>query len=299
MNLQHLKLFVRVAALHNISQAGKELGLSAAVASAQLNKLEQSLGVRLLHRSTRRVALSDEGEAFLPHAEDVLASVEAAQDVIGGARREPMGTLHIAAPASFGRMHLIPALATFNSLYPKLNIDLRLSDTVVDLIEGGFDVAIRIAQLQDSSLVARKLAPDKRILCASPAYLARHGTPQSLEQLQNHSCITLARLENWSFESAGTIKTIKMQGSLRIDNGEAVRDACLAGMGIAISSTWCTYTHIKRGELVPILPQHPVQERTAIWSVRPNARLMPHRVRILIDFLVDYFGSPPYWDLSN
>ncbi|EKP0307472.1 LysR family transcriptional regulator [Aeromonas veronii] len=297
MNIQHLKLFVRVAALHNISQAGNELGLSAAVASAQLNKLEQSLGVCLLHRSTRRVALTDEGEAFLPHAEDVLASVEAAQDVIVGARSEPVGTLRIAASASFGRMHLVPALAAFNLHYPRLNVDLRLSDTIVDLIEGGFDIAIRIAALQDSTLMARKLATDKRILFASPAYLARHGTPQSLEQLKEHNCITLSGLDLWAFDSAEGIKTVKVQGSLRTDNGEAVRDACVAGMGLALSSTWCAYHHVQRGELVPILTEFPVQERTAIWSVRPNARTMPLRVRVFIDFLMERFGSPPYWDL--
>ncbi len=299
MNVQHLKLFVRVAALHNISQAGSELGLSAAVASAQLNKLEQSLGVRLLHRSTRRVALTDEGKAFLPHAEDVLASVEAAQEVIGGAGSEPAGTLRIAASASFGRMHLIPALAAFNLRYPKINVDLRLSDTIVDLIEGGFDMAIRIAALPDSTLVARKLATDKRILFASPDYLARHGTPQSLEQLKEHNCITLAGLDLWAFDSSEGIKTVKVQGSLRIDNGEAVRDACVAGMGLAISSTWCAYHHVLRGELVPILTAFPLQERTAIWSVRPNARMMPHRVRVFIDFLEERFGSPPYWDLAQ
>lgn len=299
MNIQHLKLFVRIAALYNISQAGNELGLSPAVASDQLNKLEQSLGVRLLHRSTRRVALTDEGEAFLPHAEDVLASVEAALDVIGGFRSEPVGTLRIAASTSFGRMHLLPALAAFNLCYPRLNVDLRLSDTVVDLIEGGFDIAIRIAALQDSTLMAKKLATDKRILLASPAYLARHGTPQSLDQLKEHNCITLAGIDLWAFESTEGIKTVKVQGGLRTDSGEAVRDACVAGMGLALSSTWCAYQHVQRGKLVPILTEFPVLERTAIWLVRPNNKMMPLKVRVFIDFLMDRFGSPPYWDLAQ
>lgn len=177
MNNAHLKLFVRLAATHNISVAGAELSLSPAVASAQLSKLEQDLGVRLLHRTTRKVALTEEGKAFLPHAEDVLASVEAARAAVGAGESSPFGTLRVAAPASFGRMHLMPALKDFMQQYPKLSVDFRFSDTIVDLVEGGFDIAIRNAELKDSSLIARKLASDRRILTAAPSYLAKNGEP--------------------------------------------------------------------------------------------------------------------------
>lgn len=183
MNIEHLRLFIRVAATQNISAAGAELGLSPAVASSHLNKLEEGLGVRLIHRTTRRVALTEEGKAFLAHAEEVLASVEAARASVGAGQASPSGTLRVSAPASFGRMHLVPAVGEFLKHYPDLNVEFRLSDSIVDLVEGGFDVAIRNAELKDSTLIARKLATDNRIICASPGYLEQYGEPTSPEQL--------------------------------------------------------------------------------------------------------------------
>ena len=236
MNIEHLKLFIRIAATHNISLAGQELGLSPAVASAHISKLETGLGVRLVHRTTRKVSLTEEGKAFFPYAEDVLASVAAARASVGVGDSSPRGTLRVAAPASFGRMHLLPALTGFLTAFPDLKIDLKLSDTIVDLVEGGFDVAIRNAQLKDSTLIARKLAPDNRILCASPSYLAKYCAPQSPEQLTKHQCIVLLGLEHWVFEGPNGHINIRANGSFRTDNGEAIRDACVNGLGITISS---------------------------------------------------------------
>ncbi len=153
MNLEHVRLFVRIAALNNISLAGKELGLSPAVSSAHMNKLEDALGVRLIHRTTRRVSLTEEGEAFLPHAADLLDSVETARASVGSGKINPRGKLRVAAPASFGRLHLIPALDSFLRQYPDLKVDLHLSDSVMDMVQGGFDVAIRDAELSDSTLM--------------------------------------------------------------------------------------------------------------------------------------------------
>jgi DNA-binding transcriptional LysR family regulator len=296
MNIEHLRLFVRLAITHNISQAGQELGLSPAVASAHLNKLEESLGVRLLHRTTRKVALTEEGVAFLPHAEEVLASVETARAAVGAGSSAPRGTLRVTAPASFGRMHLVPALPAFFARYPHLALDLRLSDSIVDLVEGGFDVAIRNAELKDSSLIARRLAPDRRILCASPAYLQQHGEPSTPEALQQHRCINLLGLENWVFATAQGPLSLKTHGPLRTDNGEAMRDACVGGLGIAISSTWSVYQHLARGELVQVLAQYPMQAHTAIWAMYSSARLLAPKVRAFIDFYAGYFGDRPYWD---
>nr|WP_067294335.1 LysR family transcriptional regulator [Marinobacterium profundum] len=296
MNIEHLKLFLRVASTHNISQAGQELGLSPAVASAHISKLEEGLGVRLVHRTTRKVSLTEEGEAFVPHAEDVLASVGAAQASVGSGKDSPAGVLRIAAPASFGRMHLIPAMKGFLARYPDLGVDFRFSDAVVDLVEGGFDIAIRNSSLKDSSLVARKLAPDNRILCASPEYLDRFGEPASPQDLRNHQCINLSGLENWVFDLAAGHLSIKTKGSIRADNGESVRDACVAGLGIARSSTWCIYEHFQRGELVQILSDYPLVADTALWAVYPSSRLLAGKVRAFIDYFADYYGSPPYWD---
>ena len=296
MNVEHLRLFTRLAVTHNISEAGHELGLSPAVASAHLNKLEQGLGVRLLHRTTRRVSLTVEGQAFLPYAEDVLASVEAARAAVGSGKPSPQGTLRVTAPASFGRMHLVPALKDFLDQYPQLNVDLRLSDAIVDLVEGGFDLAIRNSDLADSSLVARRLAPDHRIVCAAPAYLSRYGNPNTPDDLSEHSCLHLAGLETWVFDTPGGHKRIKTRGRLRTDNGEAVRDACVSGLGITVNSSWSVYQHLKRGELVQVLPEYPLISDTAIWALYPSTRLLAPKVRAFIDFFASHYGSTPYWD---
>ncbi|WP_026970412.1 LysR family transcriptional regulator [Aliagarivorans marinus] len=296
MNIDHLKLFVRLASTANISQAGQELGLSPAVASAHVSKLEESLGVRLVHRTTRKVSLTEEGQAFLPHAEEVLTRVEAARASVGAGNTLPSGILRVTAPASFGRMHLIPALSDFQAQYPELKLDLRLSDTIVDLVEGGFDIAIRDAVLKDSTLVARKLASDRRLTVASPAYLAKHGQPQHPDELTQHRCITLSGLDLWHYDSPTGPLAVKVSGLLRTDNGEAVRDASVNGLGVTISSTWCCYQQLQRGELVPVLEDYPLLSDTAIWAVYPSSRLLAPKVRAFIDFFAERFAEPCYWE---
>lgn len=296
MNVEHLKLFIRIATTHNISSAGQELGLSAAVASAHINKLEDGLGVRLIHRTTRKVSLTEEGKAFLPHAEDVIASVDAARTSVGAGNTSPSGCLRIAAPASFGRMHLLPALNGFFAQYPNLKIDLKLSDTIIDLVEGGFDIAIRNSALKDSSLIARKLASDTRILCASPDYIAQFGEPESPSELSQHNCITLFGLDNWLFKTANGQENIKVKGSFRTDNGEAIRDACINGLGITVNSNWSAYQQLSNGELVHVLKDFPLIAHTDIWAVYPSSRLLAPKVRAFIDYFSEYFGDMPYWD---
>lgn len=294
MDIEHLKLFVRLAATHNISMAGRELGLSPAVASAHINKLEQGLGVRLLHRTTRKVSLTEEGIAFLPHAEEVLASVDAARASVGAGSALPRGTLRVTAPASFGRMHLVPALPEFMELYPELNIDLRLSDSIIDMVEGGFDIAIRNAELKDSTLIARKLMDDQRIVCASPEYLQKHGSPESPEAVKTHQCVNLIGLENWSFQAPQGIVHVKTSARLRVDNGEAMRDACADGMGLAINSIWSVYQHLARGELVQVLRDYPLVSDAAIWAVYPSSRLLAPKVRAFIDYFAERFQRMPF-----
>ncbi|EGU42683.1 LysR family transcriptional regulator [Vibrio ichthyoenteri ATCC 700023] len=299
MNIEHVRLFVRLAATHNISLAGQELGLSPAVASAHVGKLENSLGVRLVHRTTRKASLTEEGHAFLPHAEALLESVEAARSSVGVGDKVPSGVLRVSAPASFGRMHLIPAMQAFMSAYPGLKVDYRLSDSIIDLVEGGFDVAIRNAELKDSSLVARKLAPDTRIACASPEYLLKHGNPTHPLDLLKHNCVTLSCFDHWTFESPEGPISVKAKGEFKADNGEAVRDACVYGLGITVSSTWCSHEHLARGELVPILTDFPFISETAIWAVYPSSRLLAPKVRAFIDFFSDYLGPIPYWEQGS
>lgn len=296
MKTEHLKLFVRLAITHNISQAGQDLGLSPAVASSHINKLEERLGVRLLHRTTRKVSLTEEGEAFLPHAEEVLSSIEAARASVGAGDASPTGTLRVTAPASFGSMHMMPALKNFLTCYPYLTVDFRFSDTIVDLVEGGFDIAIRNSELKDSTLIARKLAPDNRIICASPEYLEKFGVPKTPEELINHQCINLMGLENWIFKTSDGQTNIKTNGRFRSDNGEAVRDACVDGLGITLNSKWITYKHLQKGELVEILQDYPLISDTAIWAVYPSTQLLAPKVRVFIDYFSNLYASPQYWD---
>ncbi len=296
MNIEHLKLFIRIASTQNISAAGSELGLSPAVASSYINKLENSLGVRLLHRTTRQVSLTEEGRSFLPHAEDVLASVEAARAAVGAGETSPSGTLRIAAPASFAHMHLIPTLKDFTEHYPDLTLDLRLSDTIVDMVEGGFDIAIRNAELKDSNLIARKLAPDSRVLCASPDYVAHYGVPSTPDDLKNHHCITLTGLDTWHFQTPSGQVSIRPDSQVRVDNGEAVRDACAQGLGITINSRWSAYKLLTEGRLVTVLDDFPLVSNTAIWAVYPSSRLLAPKVSVFIEYLIQQFGPTPYWE---
>ncbi|UPR32134.1 LysR family transcriptional regulator [Vibrio crassostreae] len=296
MNIEHLKLFVRLASTHNISQAGQELGLSPPVASIHIGKLEESLGARLVHRTTRKVSLTEEGMAFLPHAKQILLSVEAGVASVGTGNELPKGVLRISAPSSFGRMHVMPALKGFLAKYPDLSVDISLSDSIVDLVDGGFDVAIRNAELQNSSLIARKLSTDKRILCASPEYLAVHGYPKTPEDLKQHQCINQTGLEGWTFDTPEGDVTIKKKGAIRVDHGEAVRDVCVDGLGIAMCATWIAYKQLAEGSLVEVLPDYPLKDEAAIWAVYPSAQLLAPKVRVFIDYFVQYYGSPSYWD---
>jgi len=297
MNIAYVRLFLRVASLNNISQAGEELGLSPAVASTYINKLEKSLGTRLVHRTTRHVSLTEEGAAFLPHAEDVLASVEAAEAAVGRGNRSPAGTLRISCSASFGRMHLMPKISAFLQAYPNLKLDCRFSDTIVDLVEGGFDIAIRNAELKSSSLIAKKLASDQRILCAAPSYLQQYGEPATPKELEKHQCVVLPALEPWQFKSDSGVITVKLQGRFKADNGEAVRDACVQGLGIAVHSRWNVYKYLQSGELLQVLQEYPLVSDTAIWAVYPSSRQLAPKVRAFIDYFAEAFGEPPYWDL--
>ncbi|MFG0773650.1 LysR family transcriptional regulator [Vibrio plantisponsor] len=296
MNVEHLKLFVRLASSQSISMAGQELGLSPAVASSHINKLEESLGVRLVHRTTRKVSITAEGRAFLPYAEEVLASVEAAKGAVGVGHSNPTGTLRVTAPASFGRMHLIPAMNGFMQRYPELNIEFRFSDSIIDMVEGGFDVAIRAAELKDSSLVARKLAPDRRIVVASPTYLNQFGAPEKPQDLVNHQCINLIGLDNWTFKADEGVVSVKTSGRLRCDNGDAMRDATTGGLGISINSIWSVYKQLKSGELVEILQDYPLAMEASIWAVYPSSRLIALKVRAFIDYFSEYYGQPAYWE---
>lgn len=296
MDTEDLSFFARVVRRGSISAAGRDIGLSAATASARLIALERRLGVRLLHRNTRGATITEDGAAFLPYVEAILEATEIAMVALGGGKAEPRGTIRIAAPSSFGRMHLVPQLPALLARYPGLELDLRLSDTVVDLVEGAFDLAIRNAAPADSSLIGRKLAPDRRQLVAAPSYLARRGVPTDPSQLLAHECLVLGALNVWTLATPRGAQSIKVGGRVRIDDGAAVRDAAVAGLGITLMSTWAAGEAVRRGELVVVLPAFPVVTHHAIWALYPSSRLLSPKVRVVIDHLAECFGPSPYWD---
>jgi DNA-binding transcriptional LysR family regulator len=299
LDLLDVALFLRAALLANVSAAGREFGLSAAVASARLANLERLLGARLLHRTTRRVSLTEAGEAFIKHAQALLDAADAARASVGHARDEPQGRLRVSMTSSFGRQHVSPVLPEFLRRYPGVSLDLRMSDRIVDLIDEGIDVAIRIGALKDSSLVARKLAVNRRVICCAPAYLETHGVPHHPEELARHECIVLSGQRDWSFVTPAGPVSVRVGGRLATDNGEVIRDALLAGFGIAIKSTWDVAGHLASGKLVTVLDGYPLAETVAIWAVYPTRAFVPTKTTAFIDFLAAHFGDPPYWDSQN
>jgi DNA-binding transcriptional LysR family regulator len=297
MDIGDLTLFVRIARLASISAAARDLGFTPAAASARLASLERRLGARLLHRTTRQATLTEDGQAFLPHAEHLIDAAAAARAALGREQVSPRGTLRIAAPSSFARMHIVPGLPDFMGRYPDLRPDMRVSDSVFDVVEGAFDFAIRYADLGDSSFVARRLAPDRRVLVASPDYLDRHGSPQTPDDLDTHACLVVGTLDLWTFESLnGETIEKRVTPALRINDGGAVRDAACAGLGIALMATWVAAAELRAGALVPVLPGHPLVSTQTLWVLYPSSRELAPKVRVFIDWLVARFGPEPYWD---
>jgi DNA-binding transcriptional LysR family regulator len=241
--------------------------------------------------------LTEDGQGFLPHAEHLIDAAEVARATLGGKQAAPRGTLRVAAPSSFARMHIVPALADFVKRYPDLRLDMRLSDRVVDLVEGAFDVAVRYADLGDSSFVARQIAPDRRVLVASPDYLDRRGRPHLPDDLDGHDCLVVGTLDRWTFKGgAGGAIEKRITPTLRIDDGGALRDAACAGLGIALMATWCAADELRSGALVPVLGEYPLISTQTLWALYPSSRELAPKVRVFIDWLVARFWPEPYWD---
>lgn len=299
MDLDSVRLFVLAADKLNISAAGRELGMAPAVASARLAKLENSLGAELLHRSTRKVVLSLEGAEFLPFAKEMIVQADAAKAALGLGKAVATGTLRFAAPSTFAQLYIAPLLPEFLELHPGINLDLRFSDTQFDLLEGSFDLALRSSALADSSLKARKLADDKRILCASPRYLQEHGTPKHPDELDQHHLIGFKNhLPRRLIGRDGTAGQFDPQGThcrVVVDDGASQKIATIAGAGVSLNSLWSVWREIADGTLVHILPQYELDDQTALWLVYPKSNVLTAKVRIFIDFLLEQIGKSPVW----
>jgi DNA-binding transcriptional LysR family regulator len=292
------EIFARVVRGGGLSAAGRELGLSPAMISKRLAGLEARLGARLLNRTTRQVTLTEIGQHFYEKVIAALAAIEEAEHVVAGQIGEARGLLRISAPTSFGRMHLAPHLKRFLDAHPSLNLELNLTDEFIDLVAANVDVAIRIAALADSSLVAQRLAPNRRVLCATPAYLKDKGTPKDLDDLRRHHLLAATAQTQWRLDGPQGPVALRVQSFIRTNSSEVVRETVLASLGIAMRSTWDVSEELRSGALTIVLPHYRGASDVAIYALHPSRQFVSPNVKAFIQFLLNLYGKNPYWDRS-
>lgn len=295
-----MRAFVAVVTEGSFSNAANALRLSPQLVSKYVSKLEDQLNTRLLNRTTRKVSLTEAGSHYFGHAQQILLSIDDMESQLGGLQQNPKGVLRISAPVSFALKHMARLVTDFQRRYPLVKVDLQLSDRKVDIIEEGFDVALRIGQLKSSSLVAKPVAPIRVVLCASPPYLATHGTPTQLADLNHHRYLHYSYMNMEGREDLyQCLKTKYMQQGSEFcsNNGDVLVDAAIAGAGLVLQPTFIASAALSSGKLVVVLPECE-PEPLGLYVVYAHRKLLPHKVRCFIDFIEGYYGSPPYWDES-
>ncbi|HYG07467.1 MAG TPA: LysR family transcriptional regulator [Stenotrophomonas sp.] len=298
--LGDIALFLRVLDQGSISAAARSLDLSVAVASQRLQRLERTLGVRLLHRTTRRMHPTPEGQALAERGRVLVQDLEALAEGLRESAQAVAGNLRVTLPASFGLLHVSPLLAGFQARHPRVALSAHLSDDLVDLVKQGFDLAIRIGPLADSGLVARRIAANHRALVAAPDYLRRHGVPQHPDELAGHGGLLLVgrdgRQDTWTLTTPdASLLRVRMHSRFESNHGELLRGAALAGQGIALHSLWHVADDLRAGRLQVLLPDWP-PPASQISAVMPARSQQPPRVRALVDYLVEQLGTPPPWE---
>lgn len=285
MLITDLRIFLAVAAAGSLSAAARQLDIAPMQVSRRVAALEQELGARLLHRTTRAVSLTAEGEALLPYANTITEAEDSAQAALGTCATQASGILRMTAPSVFGQSIVLPLLSRLLVQHPGLRVDLDLSDKVVDIVAQGLDLALRIAPLEDSELVGRKIAANPRILCAAPGYLRQHGTPRTLGELENHECILLQAIPRWPFVVDGGLQRRRMHGRFGTSSVEAMRAAAVQGLGLAMLTYWDVFQQLSDGSLVRIELEDASMEQLSVWAVTPTRRYLPTRVKLLLDAL--------------
>lgn len=294
---KQISTFVEVAARGSLSAAARAEGIAPAMIGRRLDALEERLGVKLLQRTTRKIALTNEGLAFLEDCQRILAELEDAEAAVSERSARASGHLVISAPAGFGRQHVAPLLPSFLAEHRDVTATLNLNDRVVDLIGEGVDVAIRIADLSDSSLIGVKLADNKRVVVASPAYIKRYGKPASLDDLAKHNCLAMSSegsQRGWTFRQQGKNVTLKVAGNMVCNDGAVLHEWALSGKGLAWRSIWEVGTAIESGKLVTVLEEFAAPGND-IYAVFAQRRHLPLRVRAFVDFLRTAYAKPDYW----
>lgn len=303
--LSALHLFVRAVETGSFSKAAVAVNAKTSTVSRAIASLEHDLGVSLFHRTTRRSQLTEPGATFYEQARDVLRRLDEARDAASAMEGRPQGLIRLQVPGAFARLHIMPFVPDFLAAYPDIRLDVSLTDVRVDLLAVGTDLAIRIGPLIDSSLIARKLAPHRRVVCASPAYLEHRPAIEEPADLMQHNCLvyTLQPTDRWFFrrhgDTADGFEEVPITGTLRADDSEPLRDAAVADVGVVLLPTWLVGEDIKAGRLRHVLPGWSAMIATkpsGVFGVYPPHRLVPPKVRVFLDFAQKRFGRPPYWD---
>jgi DNA-binding transcriptional LysR family regulator len=303
--LHSMRLFSEVVDSGSFSAAGRKFGLAASSVSRQVGSLEDTLGARLLNRSTRKLSLTEAGRLYHERVRQIIADVEDANRSVSHLEAVPRGLLRINGPTVFGRLHIAPHLPEFLRRFPEIDIDLTLTDHFVDVIEEGSDVVVRVGGLSDSSLYARRLAPNRRILCASPGYLKAHGRPERPSDLTRHACVvyklhSTAGVWHICCGESGGKEQIQVAGRLTANNAEALHEAVLGDVGIGLLPTWLVGHDLQDGRLERVLPTLEAdltKDETSIHAIYPHKRLLSAKVRAFVDFLVEKYQPVPYWEI--
>jgi DNA-binding transcriptional LysR family regulator len=294
-----MQVFARAAHAGGLSAAARQLEISPAMATRHLDALEERFGVRLFHRSTRKLTLTEAGQQYLEACNRLLPEFEEAEAMIASQRVEASGTLRLNSPLSFGVRYIAPLIPEFNKKHPKVTIDLGLNDRVIDLIEEGWDLTVRIGRLKESRLVSRKLTDSAMFICAAPSYWAQHGRPKTWADLQNHDCLSvtfsnISRPDEWRFGKDGD-KRVVVRGSMRANNGDALVAAAVAGMGVLYEPAFIVSDALREGKLESIALDSCTADLGGIHLIRSSDRAPPAKVRAMIDFLVSAFNPVPPW----
>lgn len=293
--LAAMEVFIRVVEAGSFVKAAERLGISTTAASRHLGELEAALGTRLLQRTTRRLHLTDAGRVYYQRCQQILADLQEADASVSSDSHQPRGVLRISAPVSFGLKHLTALLPAYLAAYPEVTLDVDMSDRQVDLVEEGFDLALRIAARLPDTLVARRVATIHVVTCAAPDYLARHGAPREPEELPQHRCLIYTHSPEPGVWHYGADRQVKVAGCLRSNNGDLLRAAALAGEGIINEPSFLLGEDLAAGRLVPLLRQYPL-EQLALYAVYPSRRHLSAKVRSFVDFMIARIGDPPPWD---
>lgn len=299
--LNGMRVFALVVEAKSFSAAADKLGMSTSLASRHVSALERSLSVKLLNRSTRKLSLTEAGALFYEHCARIVQEAELAEQHVTRAQSEPAGLVRVTAVPAFAVRHLLPALADFRHQYPKIQVKLSCSNRTSDLSDEGFDLGIRVSAHPAPNLVARKLAVNRAVLCASPAYVEQHGAPRRIEDLRTHDCVVFPALAPkgvWTFRRDGRKHPVAISGTLETDDMDAVRSAVLAGLGIGLLPRYMVGADMREGHLVPLLRRFQVIPESAIYLVYLPNRTLSSRVRALIDFLVERFGPVASWEVG-